>query len=116
MQVELNINPATWLSAIDGKKVYIGCAVSAAMVIANHFGYLPPQYVPAQMNAANWVGDLATIYFIATGRSALAKNGSIAALMNALQMTKITTTTIPDNNLPDVAHSTTTVNNNGAKP
>ena len=113
MQVELNINPATWLNAIDGYKVYIGCAISAVMVIANHFGYLPPQYAPAQMNAANWVGDLTTLYFIATGRSALAKNGSIAQLMNALQTTKITTTTIADNNIPDIAHSTTTVKKEG---
>jgi hypothetical protein len=89
VQVELNINPASWVKVVDGYKVYIGCAVSAAMVIANHFGWLPPQYVPAQMNAANWIGDLTTIYFAAGFRSAVAKNGSIGALMTALQKTKL---------------------------
>lgn len=109
MQIDINVNPASWAKLVDGYKVYIGCAVSAAMVIANHFGCLPPQYVPAQMNAANWVGDLTTIYFIVGGRSALAKNGSIASLMNALQQTKIVTTTVPGN-INDSIHSTTTLN------
>ena len=115
MQVELNINPASWIKLVDGYKTYIGCAIAAVMVIANHFGFLPPSYVPSQMVAANWVGDLTALYFIATGRSALAKNGSIAALMTALQQTKITTTTIPASGALEVTHSTTTVNN-GTKP
>lgn len=89
MQIDININPASWAKLVDGYKVYIGCAVTAAMVISNHFGWLPPQYVPVQMNAANWIGDLTTLYFIAAGRSAITKNGSIAALMNALQQTKV---------------------------
>jgi hypothetical protein len=81
VQIELNVNPTTWLNAIDGYKIYIGCAVAAAEVIANHFGWLPPQYVPANLDGANWISDLTAIYFAAGFRSALKKN-SIASLLN----------------------------------
>lgn len=103
------------VSFIDGKKTYIGCAVAAAMIVANHFGWLPPQYAPKNLDPANWITDLTTLYFIMAGRSALAKNGSIGALMTALQTTKITTTTIPASGVLEVTHSTTTVDN-GIKP
>lgn len=40
-----------------GKKVYITVLVGMAVVAANHYGLLPPEYVPAGLNPADWVQD-----------------------------------------------------------
>jgi hypothetical protein len=77
------------VSSVDGYKTYVGVAVSAAVIVANHFGWLPPQYTPSNLDPNNWLWNLAGLYFIATGRSALAKNGSIGALMQALKETRM---------------------------
>lgn len=40
---------------LAGKKTYITLAVGMIVVAANHFGVLPPEYVPNGLDPNNWV-------------------------------------------------------------
>lgn len=62
------------LAALDGYKMYIGCAVWAATIVCAHFG-VPVPGVEVDPSA-NWLTQLLTVYMVASGRSALNKLGS----------------------------------------
>ena len=59
--------------AIDGNKTYLLLASGAAVIVLNHFGLLPPEYVPAGLDPNSWVRDLFVLATGAAGRSALKK-------------------------------------------
>ena len=63
---------ANLLLSLSGSKTYITLGLGAAVVVGNHFGLLPPNLVPANINSANWVTDLFTLALGGTARSALA--------------------------------------------
>lgn len=69
-------NVTNWL---NGRKTYVTLAVGALVIVANHFGVLPPDYVPAGLNPQNWLNDLFTLALGATFRSALKKGESSAS-------------------------------------
>jgi opacity protein-like surface antigen len=55
--MEINLDPTSIASAVDGYKTYITLGLGMIVVAANHFGWLPPDYVPAQLDPNNWVND-----------------------------------------------------------
>lgn len=72
-----------WLSSLSaafaGKKTYLVLAAGAVEIIANHFGLLPPNLVPANLDATHWATDLFNLALVATGRSALTGIPSLIA-------------------------------------
>ncbi|HSV26230.1 MAG TPA: glycosyl hydrolase 108 family protein [Xanthobacteraceae bacterium] len=68
--------------ALAGSKTYIGLAIGAAVVIANHFGFLPTAIAVPGLNPNNWLSDLWYLYLGAAGRSAL--NTTVGGIIGAL--------------------------------
>lgn len=62
---------ASALQALDGYKIYIGCAVWAAMIICAHFGIAIPG-APVDPDG-NWLAQLLGVYMVASGRSTATK-------------------------------------------
>ena len=73
MQINIPLDPGAMAKAIDGNKTYITLAVGALVIAANHFGLLPPEYVPQGLDPNNWLRDEFVLLLGATGRSALKK-------------------------------------------
>jgi hypothetical protein len=67
----------TILAALDGKKTYIGLALGAAVIVANHFGATVPG-VPPSVGNEDWLTQLWSLYMGSALRSALAKVGPTA--------------------------------------
>jgi hypothetical protein len=74
--MQINLDPSSIVKAIDGKKTYISLAVGALIIAANHFGLIPQQYVPANLDPNNWVNDEYKLIVAAAFRSGIAKAGS----------------------------------------
>lgn len=72
-QVTIPLDTSAIAKAVDGNKTYLLLLSGAAVIVANHFGLLPPQYVPAGLDPNNWLVELFALAGGATGRSALKK-------------------------------------------
>lgn len=59
--------------AVDGNKTYFFLLFAAAIIVGNHFGLIPPQYVPASVQGGDWITQLYALAIGGAGRSALKK-------------------------------------------
>lgn len=73
MQLNIPLEPDKIKEVIDGNKTYITLIVGALVIAANHFGFLPADYVPQGLDPANWLRDEFVLLLGATGRSAMKK-------------------------------------------
>ncbi len=92
-------------ASLAGSKTYITLAAGALVIIANHFGFLPPNLTPANLNANTWITDLFTLALVATGRSAWATgtNMIVNAVLGFLQPQAATAPASPTSTPPVVA-------------
>lgn len=87
MQISLDSKSLT--DALNGNKTYLTLAAGALVIVANHFGLLPPEYVPAGLDPNQWVMQLWALALGATGRSALKKLEGDIAPANADEAAKL---------------------------
>lgn len=71
--MQIDVNPGALTAAINGNKTYILLATGAAVIALNHFGLLPPDYVPAGLDPNNWINDEYKLLFGFFMRSAVKK-------------------------------------------
>ncbi len=72
MQINIPIDGTT-IAKLDGNKTYLTLLVGAIVIAANHYGLIPPQYVPQGLDPGHWIQDEYTLIIGAVFRSAMTK-------------------------------------------
>lgn len=71
--MQINLDPTAITKAVNGNKTYLSLAAGALVIVANHYGLLPANMVPQNLNPGNWISDLYTVVVVGFFRSAMKK-------------------------------------------